>query len=100
MGHTREDITDDPALWFWSVYSYLIAFVPAGKSLAIVSILHGARDPKRISDQARGARSRGVTNANGWRGSLTRHASTSSSYFRSSASACSNAARIKGSSGS
>lgn len=53
VGHAREDISDDPALRFWSVYSYLIVFVPAARPLAVVSILHGARDPKAISEHIR-----------------------------------------------
>lgn len=58
VGHGREDITDDPEVRFWSVYSYLLVFVPAAKPLAVVSILHGARDPKNIAEHIRDARAR------------------------------------------
>jgi toxin ParE1/3/4 len=43
MGHSRADV-DDPSLRFWSVYSYVIAYRPGAKPLAIVRIVHGARD--------------------------------------------------------
>jgi plasmid stabilization system protein ParE len=56
VGHVREDLPDDPEVRFWSVYSYLIVFVPAARPLAVVSILHGARDPKHIADHIRDAR--------------------------------------------
>lgn len=59
IGHGREDITDDPEIRFWSVYSYLIVFVPAAKPLAVVSILHGARDPKHIAEHIQDARALG-----------------------------------------
>jgi plasmid stabilization system protein ParE len=42
-GHTREDLTDKP-LKFWSVYHYLIAYVPDASPTEIVAVIHGARD--------------------------------------------------------
>jgi plasmid stabilization system protein ParE len=56
VGHARADITDDAALRFWSVYSYLVVYAPAAKPLAVVSILHGARDPDAIDEHIRDAR--------------------------------------------
>lgn len=56
VGHLREDITDDPGVRFWSVYSYMIVFVPTAKPLTVVSLLHGARDPKDLADRIREAR--------------------------------------------
>jgi toxin ParE1/3/4 len=55
VGPGRADITDDPALRFWIVYSYLVVFVPGRGPLAVVSILHGARDPIEIARQLREA---------------------------------------------
>ena len=48
VGHGREDITADPAVRFWAVYSYLVAFVSSDRPLAVVSVIHGARDPAGI----------------------------------------------------
>jgi plasmid stabilization system protein ParE len=47
MGHTREDLTARP-LKFWSVYSYLVVYDPACEPLAIVAVLHGARDVEQL----------------------------------------------------
>jgi plasmid stabilization system protein ParE len=47
IGHMREDLTDRP-LKFWSVYSYLVVYDPAGDPLTIVAVLHGARDVAQI----------------------------------------------------
>jgi plasmid stabilization system protein ParE len=47
IGHAREDLTDRP-LKFWSVYSYLIVYEPAGDPLTIVAVLHGARNVAQI----------------------------------------------------
>lgn len=47
-GHVRDDLADDPAVRFWGVYSYLIAFVPEERPLSVVSIVHGSRDPDEI----------------------------------------------------
>jgi plasmid stabilization system protein ParE len=56
VGHVRADLPDDPEVRFWSVYSYLIVFVPAARPLAVVSILHGARDPQNIAKHIQDAR--------------------------------------------
>ena len=47
IGHLREDLTDRP-LKFWSVYSYLVVYDPASDPLAIIAVLHGARDVAQI----------------------------------------------------
>jgi plasmid stabilization system protein ParE len=47
IGHAREDLTDRP-LKFWSVYSYLVVYDPAGEPLTIVAVPHGARDIAQI----------------------------------------------------
>lgn len=47
IGHSREDLTDRP-LRFWSVYSYLVVYDPASAPLAVVAVLHGARDVAHI----------------------------------------------------
>lgn len=43
IGHTREDLTDQPVL-FWPVGSYLIIYDPQTKPLSVVRVVHGARD--------------------------------------------------------
>ena len=43
IGHTREDLTDQPVL-FWPDGSYLIIDDPRSEPLAIVRVVHGARD--------------------------------------------------------
>jgi plasmid stabilization system protein ParE len=45
-GHTREDLTHRPVL-FWRVYSYMIVYRPDTKPLQIVRIIHGAQDVAR-----------------------------------------------------
>ena len=52
-GHSRPDIRDDSALRFWTVYSYLIAYLPAERPLFIVRILHGARSPAELRAEMR-----------------------------------------------
>ena len=47
MGHMREDLTSRP-LKFWSVYSYLVVYDPSHEPLAIVAVLHGARDVEQL----------------------------------------------------
>lgn len=47
MGHMREDLTARPVK-FWSVYSYLIVYDPASEPLAVVAVLHGARDVEQL----------------------------------------------------
>lgn len=43
LGHSREDFTDKPVL-FWAVGSYLVIYNPARQPIEIVRVLHGARD--------------------------------------------------------
>ena len=47
MGHKREDLTDRPVR-FWSVFSYLVVYDPASSPLAVIAILHGARDVEEL----------------------------------------------------
>jgi len=47
MGHARQDLTARP-LRFWSVYSYLVVYDPSCEPLAILAVLHGARDVEQI----------------------------------------------------
>lgn len=47
MGHVREDLTDQPVL-FWPVGSYLIIYDPTRKPVSIVRVVHGARDVPRM----------------------------------------------------
>lgn len=50
IGHKREDLTTAPVL-FWSVWSYLVVYEPNTKPLAIIRVLHGARDVQAILDE-------------------------------------------------
>ena len=52
-GHPRPDVSNAPALRFWTVYSYLIAFLPAQRPLFIARILHGARSPEDLRAELR-----------------------------------------------
>lgn len=47
VGHWRPDLTSAPVRFF-SVYSYLIVYLPETKPLQVVSILHGRRDIKTL----------------------------------------------------
>lgn len=47
MGHKREDLTDRP-LKFWTVYPYLVVYVPESEPLTIIAVLHGARDVEQL----------------------------------------------------
>ena len=47
IGHTREDLTDRPVK-FWRVFSYLIVYEPTSVPLAVIAVLHGARDLEHI----------------------------------------------------
>jgi plasmid stabilization system protein ParE len=47
MGHKREDLTDRPVR-FWSVFSYLVVYDPVSSPLAVIAILHGARDVEEL----------------------------------------------------
>ena len=52
LGHMREDLVAiDPALRFFSVYSYLIVYRTETDPLEVVRVLHGARDVRRILDE-------------------------------------------------
>ena len=53
IGHARPDLTDDAGIRFWTVYSYLIAFLPAESPLFVARILHGARDPEELRTELR-----------------------------------------------
>ena len=43
IGHRRDDLTEEPVL-FWPVGSYLIIYDPNAKPIAVVRVVHGARD--------------------------------------------------------
>jgi len=43
LGHTREDLTDQPVR-FWLVRTYYIIYRPETRPLEIVRIVHSARD--------------------------------------------------------
>jgi plasmid stabilization system protein ParE len=43
IGHTREDLTDKPLL-FWTVGSYLIIYRADRKPVQIVAVTHGSMD--------------------------------------------------------
>jgi antitoxin ParD1/3/4/toxin ParE1/3/4 len=43
LGHTREDLTDQPVR-FWLVRTYYIIYRPETRPLEIVRIMHSARD--------------------------------------------------------
>jgi plasmid stabilization system protein ParE len=47
IGHERDDLTKRPVK-FWTVFSYLIVYDPASTPLAVVAVLHGARDVRRL----------------------------------------------------
>jgi plasmid stabilization system protein ParE len=47
MGHTRQDLTIRPVL-FWPVRSYLVIYRSGVLPLEIVAVLHGKRNLKRI----------------------------------------------------
>jgi len=46
-GHLRQDLTPLPVK-FWPVFSYLIAYDPDARPLAVVRVLHGRRDIRAI----------------------------------------------------
>jgi plasmid stabilization system protein ParE len=47
IGHLRHDLADE-SLRFYRVYRYLIIYRPEATPLAIVRVLHGARDVQSI----------------------------------------------------
>ncbi len=53
LGHARPDLTSRP-LRFHSVRSFLIAYVPDAKPLAVLAVLHGRRNPRIIAALLRG----------------------------------------------
>lgn len=55
-GHLRVDLAEDPAVRFWSVFSFLIAYAHEARPLTIVSIVHGSRDPGEIQRHLQKAR--------------------------------------------
>ncbi len=48
LGHRRPDLTEDPSLRFWALFSWLVVYAPRSKPVTIVSIVHGARDPEDL----------------------------------------------------
>jgi antitoxin ParD1/3/4/toxin ParE1/3/4 len=44
MGHRRPDLSDDPALRFWRVYSWLIIYEADVRPIRVVRVLRGERD--------------------------------------------------------
>ena len=47
MGHRRLDV-NNPRYRFWTVFTYVIAYIPDAKPLYIVRVVHGARNFKRL----------------------------------------------------
>ena len=43
IGHRRDDLTEEPVL-FWPVGSYLVIYDPNSRPIAVVRVVHGARD--------------------------------------------------------
>lgn len=50
-GHRRPDLDPEERLRFWSVHSYLVAYLPDARPLFITRILHGARDPEGLRSE-------------------------------------------------
>lgn len=44
LGHFRRDLTDKPVRFFLVRDNYLIVYDPASEPLAVLRVLHGARD--------------------------------------------------------
>jgi plasmid stabilization system protein ParE len=44
LGHWRRDLTDKPVRFFTVRHTYLIVYDPASEPLAVIRVLHGARD--------------------------------------------------------
>ena len=55
-GHVREDLVEDPAIRFWPVFSYLIAYAHEADPLGILCIVHGSRNPHEIGRHLRRVR--------------------------------------------
>jgi plasmid stabilization system protein ParE len=47
LGHLREDLADEPLL-FWQVYSYLVIYRPQAEPLQVVRVLHASRDVRSL----------------------------------------------------
>lgn len=47
IGHWRRDLTD-ATYKFWSVFSYYVVYDPSSSPLMIISVVHGARDVRRL----------------------------------------------------
>jgi len=47
LGHRREDLAAIP-LRFWSVYSYLIVYLPETRPIQILRVLHASRDVQSL----------------------------------------------------
>ena len=47
IGHLRQDLAAEP-LRFYRVYNYLILYRPDSRPLAVVRVLHGARDIRAL----------------------------------------------------
>jgi plasmid stabilization system protein ParE len=43
-GHRRSDLTDDPAMRFWTVRDYLVIYVAAARPIEIVAVMRGSRN--------------------------------------------------------
>lgn len=49
IGHRREDLTAQPVR-FWAVHSYYVIYLPQSNPLAIVRVVHAARDVPPLLD--------------------------------------------------
>ncbi len=47
MGHRREDLTTQPDVRFWAVYSYLVIYRLGTTPLQILRVLHAKRDVRQ-----------------------------------------------------
>ena len=52
LGHIRDDLNDD-VLRAFSVFSYVIIYLPETKPLQIIRVIHGARDVTRVLEEDR-----------------------------------------------
>ena len=48
IGHSRPDLTTKP-LRFQSVGEFVVAYAPDEKTLAVIAVLHGRRNPRVIA---------------------------------------------------
>jgi len=56
IGHVRTDLTSDRSVRFWVVHPHLIAFVPRKRTIEVVTVVHGSREPRTIARHLRSAR--------------------------------------------